>query len=47
MEPVEVEEPADFLDTKDNLLASSSIIEKVVVAPDEPEVILKFCRYSI
>ena len=43
VEPLVVEEPVeDTEDTEDNLLASSSIIEEVVVALDEPSVGLKF-----
>ena len=41
-EPVEVEKPVEIKDAGDNLLASSSIIEEVVVALDEPTVSLKF-----
>ena len=42
VEPVAVEESVEIIDTGDNLLASSSFIEEVVVAPDEPPVSLIF-----
>ena len=40
-EPVVVDEPVAIKDTEDSLLASSSIIDEVVVAPDEPLVSLE------
>ena len=40
-----VEKPEDITESEDNLLASSSIIEEVVVAPDEPPVSLKLVRF--
>ena len=44
-EPVVVEGPVEIIDTDGNVLASSSIIEEVVLALDEPPVSLKFVKF--
>jgi hypothetical protein len=40
-----VEKPEDITKSEDNLLASSSIIEEVVVAPDVPPVSLQLVQF--
>ena len=47
VEPAVVKEPVEIIDTEHNLLASSSIIDEVVVAPDEPSVSLSLYSFYL